>query len=392
MISFCAAGAGIALACGGDWGPEYGTSNFTPEVFVDSAYSPFFYTQVAYYHIGFDDEYNTRFSEQNVRDWQGYLDRKPSKEELKYLLDDAGIPSIDSALAWAKGRDGWLPAGLQSVGWGRDKKTVSFLQYLRLARMGEHFSVKHNDYWAADEKKDKKPVIDSIQLKKDLATGFAGAKDPFMKERYWFQLLRYYFFTGFSDEVITLFDREEKSFQHDKLYYRGLAYTAGAWFHKKNYGRSNYLYSRVYDGCNELKTIAHQSFLPKEESDWKATLALCRNSNEQAVVWQMLGLYHMDEQRAIGEIYKLDPKSPRMDLLLARAVNRSEQSFSTGADNPYGETRTRDSADASLLALTTRIATAGNTAKPWMWQLATGYLYMLDGKYETATAWLSKAE
>ena len=32
----------VVLACAGDWGPEYGTSNFTPEIFVDSAYSPFF--------------------------------------------------------------------------------------------------------------------------------------------------------------------------------------------------------------------------------------------------------------------------------------------------------------------------------------------------------------
>lgn len=46
----------------------------------------------------------------------------------------------------------------------------------------------------------------------------------------------------------------------------------------------------------------------------------------------------------------------------------------------------------SLLTLVTRIATAGNTSKPWAWQLAAGYLNTLNGNFPAAAAFFKKAE
>jgi len=51
LISCSVIGTGIVWACAGGWDEEYGHSNFTPEVFVDSAYSPFFYSSMFYYKI-----------------------------------------------------------------------------------------------------------------------------------------------------------------------------------------------------------------------------------------------------------------------------------------------------------------------------------------------------
>ena len=174
------------------------------------------------------------------------------------------------------------------------------------------------------------------------------------------------------------------------MYYRTLAYTAGAYKKLKNYSQANYCYSLVYNGCNELKTAAHYSFRPQEEKDWNATLALCRNNDEKATLWQMLGIFYADEQRAINEIYQLNPSSDKLDLLLGRAVNKYEQKFSYKGDAPmYMVVDTL--AMNTLPALTAKIATAANTARPWIWQMATGYLNTLDEKYAPAAVWYTKA-
>jgi hypothetical protein len=107
----------------------------------------------------------------------------------------------------------------------------------------------------------------------------------------------------------------------------------------------------------------------------------------------MLGIFYSDPMRAIARIYELDPRSEKLELLLSRAVNISEQRFgdrkNTDYDAPYAQ---NDSADRALAILVARIAAAGNTAKPWIWQLAAGYLHMLDHQYTTAVNDYRKAE
>ncbi|HEY6901934.1 MAG TPA: hypothetical protein VI233_14860, partial [Puia sp.] len=158
-----------------------------------------------------------------------------------------------------------------------------------------------------------------------------------------------------------------------------LSYAAGAYYKLKQYSKANYYYSLVYQGCDELKTTAHYSFHPQEESDWRGTLALCRNNDEKATLWQMLGIFYSDPNRAIQEIYQLNPKSDKLDLLLSRAVNIAEQ---PGVD----------SAQQVLTRFVSRVAEARNTTKPWIWQQAAGYLNTLTHNYTAAAGWYAKAD
>jgi hypothetical protein len=396
LISICVIGTGVALACAGDAGPEYGTSNFTPEVFVDSAYSPFFYSINFYYGIGHDENHDMRFNTSNIAEWSGYFSNKYPSAGFLYLLELSPASSIDSAASWLNGNISVLPDSLKSLNLfsnRNDKKVKAFIHYLSLAKSSEDFAANNRvNSWDYDPKKKKTITIDVTRLNNDLKEGFIAAKDPFLKERYWFQLVRSYFFNGSPEEAISLFDSQEKQFPHNKMYYRTLAYVAGVYYRKKEYGKANYYYSRVYDGCDELKTVAHYSFHPQEEKDWQTTLSLCRNNDEKATLWQMLGVFYSDEKRAIGEIYRLNPKSDKLDLLLSRAVNGAEQRMITGLNNYYAVDRAHDTADNRLIPLITGIADAANTGKPWIWQLSAGYLNMLDGKYANASLYYSRAE
>ncbi|MEO5682667.1 MAG: hypothetical protein ABIQ88_08495 [Chitinophagaceae bacterium] len=389
LISGCGIGTGIALACAGGWGEEYGTSNFSPEIFVDSAYSPFFYSDQFYYGIGHDQSQQVRFNNSNIKEWSAYLNKQVSNTELRYLLETASVAAVDSAARYMSGKNKLLSAYLPSLK-DKNKRVAAFIDYLQLARQCEAFSLNEisND-WETDSTT-KKTVKNAVALNRNLDNSFARTTDLFLKERYWFQLIRSYFFNGSPQQAIDLFTSTEKVMPHDNMYYRSMAYAAGAFYKLKNYSSANYYYSKVYDGCNELKTTAHFSFHPQEEKDWNATLALCKSNDEKATLWQMLGIFYSDEQRAINEIYQLNPASDKLELLLARAVNKYEQKFSL-RENNYTPVPVDTVAMTTLPALVTRIATAGNTGKPWAWQMAAGYLQMLDAKYPAATVWFARA-
>ncbi len=379
LISSLSVGAGIVLACAGDWEEEGASSNFTPEAFVDSSYKPFFYSnENFYYSIGHDTQHDTRFNESNVNDWATYLGSGTPRPELEYLLRTATEGSIDSVAGYTAGKLKTLPAGMQSFQLFKkaDKKTIAFLTYLSLAKKTEVFAVNNFEYeWDYDSKK-KNPYYNARPLNNKLTQEFTQAKDPFLKQRYWFQLERSYFFNDSAQKAISFFDNNEKAFPKNELYYRSMAYAAGACYKLKNYTKANYYYSKVYDGSNVLKTVAHYSFHPQEENDWKATLALCANNDEKATLWQMLGVFYGDQNRAIQEIYALNPRSEKLNLLLARGVNSEEN----------------NAANSGLDDLINHIAQAGNTSQPSMWHMAAGYLYMRSGNTQQAAASFAQAE
>jgi hypothetical protein len=392
LISASIVGSGIALACAGGWDDEYGSSNFTPEVFVDSAYSPFFLSDQFYYKIGHDENQDDRFNAANVSDWSAYLQSAAPATELSFFLEQASSTAADSAVQYASGRIAQAPAGTQLFdSWKKtnNKRWLAFLQYLQLAKKAESFAVNNFKYsWDYDSKPKTNTSFDAAPLNKQLQEAFSRTSDAFLKERYGFQLIRSYFFNGTPKQVIDQFGQLPKNNPATTLYYRSLSYLAGAYYKQKDYSKANYYYSLVYAGCDALKTVAHYSFHPQEEKDWNATLALCASPAEKATLWQMLGVFYKDEQRSIAEIYKLDPKSERLDLLLSRFINKYEQKFDTNGQlyTPF---------DTSIVAagkqLVLQIAGAADTKTPWIWHTAAAYLHTLDGNYTAANAWYSKA-
>ena len=384
LISACCAGTGIAFACADGWGEEYGVSNFSPEIFVDSAYSPFFYSWQFYYGIGHDEQQDARFNNNNIKEWKSFLQKQLNNSDLEYLLQKAGIAAIDSA----EGAN----SKKQTGGNKPAKNLQSFFEYLRLAKEAETFSLNNlvNPWDYPDNKKDK-PPYDAAVLNKKLEAGFNKSTEPFLKERYWFQLERSYFFNNTARQAIDFFIANEKTMERNTMYYRTMAYAAGAYYKLKKFSQANYYYSKVFDGCNELKTSAHYSFHPQEQSDWNATLALCKTNDEKVTLWQMLGIFYADEQRAINEIYQLNPASEKLELLLSRAINKYEQGFNRSGAS-YIDLPVDSNALRGLPALIAKIAGGANNSKPWIWQMAAGYVSTLDGKYADAGSWFAKAD
>ena len=219
----CSLSAGIALACAGDWGPEYGTSNFTPYVDVrDRSYSPFFVSNLFYFGIGHDDGHDARFNEANTKEWSAYLGQAISTSSLDYLLQKAEKRSIDSALTAS----------------GGNARLTTFLRYLQLAKQAETYSLNHVSGWYDyQEQKKEKPSFDNAAFRKACITNMAKA-EPFVRQRYLFQLQRNYFFYGSPQESIDFYLQHEKELTPGTMYYRTMAYAAGSYYRQKNYTKA----------------------------------------------------------------------------------------------------------------------------------------------------------
>lgn len=360
-------------------------------------YSPFFYDSYASYYGNSNDDSNRRYNEEIVKEWSAYLNGKIVKKDLEILLFKSTDGGLDSVYKYANGKLSTSPLhlpDLKSSGLSKNQLNI-FLPYLLLAKKSESFTI--NDAWSGWDEK-VKIKVPAVALRAELLNAFQNSKDDFIKERLWFQLVRYSYFEELQSEagtlndkgdLMTFFNKYESSFPKNVIYYRTLGYVAGHYYKQKDYAKANYLYSLCYNFSADMKIPSKWSFHPQNESDWQKSLAMAKNNEEKCTLWQMLGISN-DGPRAIEKIYEIDPRSEKMELLLSRLINISEMpSYGYEKDSSGTAEKKALVHDTELVS---NIARKNNTAKPYFWNLAAGYMNTLSGDYSVSRSFYNKAK
>jgi hypothetical protein len=400
-------GAGIVWACADIEGDD--SSAFAPEYFVNKHYSPFFYDGYNRYYEGADSsqiiDNNTRYNKLVSGEWKTFLGAQLSSNQVDFLLFKAKPKQVDSVE--------------KLVSKNFDGRGKTFFNYLPLVKDCESFTVNTQDYWYQ-----KVPAkIPPAALEKRINTALSTYHDQFIRERLWFQLVRYHYFQDTTGKkAIPTFYKYEKEFPHNLMYYRTLGYLAGAEYAEKNYALANYHYSLCYNYTWQMYIPSQWSFHPQEEADWKQTLKLAKTPEEKITLWHLLGIDH-DPGRAIREIVKINPKSEKLDLLLSRLINSAEGSSLTPSINkadlhyqavlPFtnnaAAVRAADSindvayrnaynkafaiaakhglADDKDLRLIDSISNLKQIGKPYFWHMASGYLHYMHADYKAAKSY-----
>lgn len=387
-------GYGLIYACadGGDWGIFY-QSNYTPETFVDNTYSPLFLSSDIFYNEDPINNNETVFNDEIVSDWTKYLGSTMPAKDISFFLLDSSSTDVSKIHTYYTSKK----ANPFSIKWSKkinleETKTKAFLEFLYLAQQVEKASVANYGSWVYDNY--ERPSVNNEKFLALLENKYNATTDTFLKNRYWFQTMKAYFYSNYRTKALTFFKKTENQVPKNNLYYRALAYTAGIQYKQKNFALSNYIYSIVFAQCKPMQMIAAHNFHPQNETDWQASLAMAKNNEEKAALWGIQG-YYADEEKAIENIYALNPKSEYIDYLLSRIVNSAElkidNSFKDKSLTGYRK-MCKDSVSKSAVALVQKIADENKTQKPYMWNMASGYMQSLACNYNKAETYFDLAE
>lgn len=377
---------GVIQACGGgdwldDWYYSY-TSNFTPEAFVEESYSPLFLSGEVFYGIGFDDTHNSRFNDEITSDWENYLKGAMPTEVVKFFIIEesaADVNALDSY--YSTNKSNAIVAKWTTKMALENDKVKRFITFLALAKKTELASLRKS-YWDYDTTEAK--VFTDWKVIRSLEKQYATTTDDFMRNRYWFQLMKGYFYSDDKQKAIDFFNQTSQKVAKNTLYYRALGYCAGVYYSNKNYAMSNYMYSMLFENCPQMRVVATYSFRPNSEIDWNGSLDLAKNNKEKAALWAIHG-YYKDEQNAIAQIFKLDPSSKHLNYLLTRLINKQENKInSKNADTNEAGKKKVVKADPEVYALINQIAKSKDTDEPYLWKIAMGYLQVLQGEHSLA--------
>jgi hypothetical protein len=349
-------------------------------------------------------ELTTDLSGVNNGEWVTFFNRVVPAELMTQLLYKLSPEDLSNLTLIVQGRPS-KPLPFQDelkesfANYKKTQTVLDALTYLRLAKQVEPLALKNvQPEWSYPPPPPKPPIqVDVPQLIQEAEARIAKV-DRFIAARYRFQILRLLFYSDQFAAASAYFEKNKGTFTaENSVKYRFMELAAGAYYRQKQYAKADYLYSLVFDKFPPMKTSSFLSFHPMEEKDWRETISLAKNAHEREVLWQLLGI-HADGAAAIKAIYAANPKSQLLPLLLVREVNMAEESW--GSDQfrlrypgIYGN-EARPDLDLirpGRLRQIKAIADAGNTYKPYLWLLSTGYLYALAGDRANAEVYLNKA-
>ena len=382
---------GTIYACGGgDW-DWFFDSNFAPEAFVDESYSPLFLSGDIFYD-GFDTDLLSKYDGEIVDDWKGFLGAKMSQEQVKYFLLDSSYSDVQNLKSYYK--SGKSTSEIKKLAGGFDinnSKVKSFIEFLTLAKEVEEFSVTY-DPWSY------KPIEYSVLDNKELVGKFKklyqNENDSFLKNRYWFQYIKALFYSRNYVEIVPFFNQTASTVPQNSLYYRAMGYVAGLHYKNKEYSKSNYLFSVIFDENVKKRKTALFNFHPQKDAEWSRTLELAKTAKEKSALWALYGYYN-DEILAIKKIAELDPKNRNLDFLLTRVINKIESQIDNSLrEKSVAEYRksVQKIVDPKTFELINSIAASDKVASPYLWFSAEGYIHSLTADFEGADIAFAKAE
>lgn len=391
---FITATAYVSFCGGGDWDWFESNSSFAPEAYVsDTSYEQLFYTTNMFYgEDWYDNAHANRFATSIISDWKNYLNNQLSEKELHtFIMTDASNALLSKITKAIAAKDTSKKIEGYSIS---DPKLKQFFVFTQLAKSLESYT-NNTASWNYDTNSLDAMQYMSVAQAKKIENIYLLTKDSFLKNRYWFLTMKAYFYSQDRNEVLQFFNKSQANVERNELYYRGLSYVAGVLYKNKDYARSNFMYSVVFDNCPKLRTVATYCFHPQSNTDFNAALALAKSNSQKAALWTLYG-YYADEVEAIQNVYQLDPKNQHLDYLLTRALNIAENKMND-TEWSYYEYGTKakitpENLNATLAQLVTKIATEGKTNSPHIWNIAAGYFEIIAGNNTKANNYFQFAK
>ena len=368
------ANVAIDLACGGEIDPyDYYISFYHNNLQGEKAYGAFYFTNYQYLY---DEAEPASEKDINAAEWAAYLGNFVKTADVKkamYGLDSAGNAAVNQQLLGGKRS---MPDSLQrntflnALSLARNQRALQYYSYAKEVEPIANFSYK---LW-------EPTPVDTLGLRNaaEKALGFASAeKDAFLELRYAYQAQRlFHYGKDFekAKQVYTNFISPNPTKSHVQGW--ALALKAGEERRLGDTLQSAYLFSKVFADYPERRVQAYRNY---HYINVKAAnvIQLAKTDAEKAVIYAIEGFgkpeIGMDD---LEKVYRFQPNSPMVGVLLVREVNKLEEYYLTNRLNNLTDSAARSQVKSKLISAENTQAKSKNS---FGWVLLSGSLLLILG-------------
>ncbi|MDX2283926.1 MAG: hypothetical protein NW241_07170 [Bacteroidia bacterium] len=399
-MSYCASLALVfqplrfAQACA--WDPDeyfYGYSFFDPALSGQADFSPFFASYQEYYPSRWFDDHS--WPQANAELWRQASGNQAAVEDIQALFLDTDETRMREIRNWVVSgkavEETWRSNTF--VQWMKTSKATETADYLLFAKRCEPQVTYSFNYETWEE--EPKDLALMERLLGEAQTAYSKTRNPGIKLRYAYQAVRLAHYAGKFREAVSLYDQLVEPLKaQNAVAQRALGHKAGALMGLGQTTEALYLFSRLFDEAPFMRLEMYQSFQVESDEKWLSLMKRCRTPDEQVTLHLIRGIDMYS--RAIEELrdmYALNPASPKINLLLAREINKLEYDLMGWEFDfrfPFRQEYDGVSKEEALAYLeeldvfVKRCNQEKKTAVPGFWALAEGYLAFLRSDFDRA--------
>lgn len=275
--------------------------------------TPFYYSADNFYATNTISDADKQL---NCLEWKNKLGNNINPNDVYVILYETDSEQFETAyenktLNKVFEKNTFVKALLQP----KNKQFLSYILFAKKLEYNSNTDVKWESWGQIGYESKNHKLAEVTDFEKKINS----AKDPFLKQRYAFLILRYSFYNADPQEVIRLYDtyfaqNKKTILEPWALYYKALCV--------ENKALQNYLLSQVFNTCEE------KAFAVLQHYNWKLTaetLALAQNDEERSIILAIESLRTpAPDLKSIKEIYELSPNSLFLSFLIGREVNKLE--------------------------------------------------------------------
>jgi hypothetical protein len=374
-------------ACAGGWETDADYfSLYSSDLMGPTRLSPFLYTRDAqYYKSPLDSLLPRDTTDQylsNTAEWLRYMQGKATASDVGYFVYKTKTSDLEMLCSWIADKPQTLRDSLKqntAFLYLKKKGDLEAAKYMLFAKRCEpQACVVYEGDWA------NLPARDTVlmkQLLKEGNTAYEKTKSDFIRFRYGYQLVRLAHYSGQYRLALDLYQRMMTGKNEQSIVALwGTALQGGALTRLKRGDEAAYIFAMLFD-----KHFNFNWALYLQNFEWAHGngLSYCRNAHEKVVVIALSNVASENALEGMKEIYKLEPGSEYLDLLLTRHLRQLEknvlppkyswQSKSDRKPDPLP----KDVSDARTFVM--GALGHGNLKRPYLWEYTAGYLsYLLQ--------------
>jgi hypothetical protein len=398
------------IGCGPEADPyDYYTSFFHQNLPEANGYRPFYYTG---YNFLYDENEPASVPEILAGEWAAYCGVPVKDADAKKLVNKFARKDLNNLYYHIeKALPLKIPDSVKQnsmTDYFIRSKDTEALGYILYAKQVEPYVAGGEGEWSTPER-------DSIQMSKLIKNGqqlYSAAKKDLFKLKYAYQFLRLAHYSERYSDVISWYDEYvTKTSAASVLQPLSLALKAGALFRNGRQKEAAYLFSKVFAASNAKRVSNYLGFKWSVDSgvDKAEYLALGKNDKEKAAILALFALGSTNNDlENIKDIFRLDPASDALEVLVVREINKLEEKYLTpvmqnvrGGKAFYFSWTSADSdsiiSDAgkevkALASFLHEAARSPSVKNAGLFETAAAYASYMTRDYGTAKKYLAAAE
>jgi len=298
---------------------------FTQTIIKDKSYIPFL---LAYDAQFYDDGVKRMIPDQNIFAWKKYFGEKLDYRETEFVVNHMQMNDLNN---FKKGN--LSNSILKKLGsYGNFKDGIDYLieaKYLEPFMRINYVESEDSFYYRENDTAKNATQLDYQKTINALVSLYNAAKNPEIKQRYGYQLVRFDHYNRNFERAVANFKKYVESINlRTAPYFLALDQMAGAQRGLEQYDNANWNFFQAFKNLNNRKESIYTSMKISDSTSFKNILNRAKTPEEKNMAYFLLGYLDFNNPLPTMEkMYEIDPNSEILKVMAARSINQLERSY-----------------------------------------------------------------